>query len=87
MSYMAIFRREAYAKGIEQGMEKGIEQGIGEGRVSTLIGTLQKQLKLKFRTLDDSTLQRLEHASEAELELWTERILFANSVDEVFAPQ
>lgn len=43
--------------------------------------------KLKFRTLDDATLQRLENASEAELELWTERILFANSMDEVFAPQ
>ncbi len=91
MSYMAIFRREAYAKGIEQGIEqgieKGIEQGIGEGRVSTLLGTLQKLLTLKFRSLDNATLQRLENASEAELELWTERILFANSVDEVFATQ
>ena len=34
---------------------------------------------------DDAALQRLEQASDAELDLWLERVLFAESLEEVFA--
>lgn len=76
MGYMAIYKRESFAKGVEQGVEQGIERGQAV--------TLRKQLQLKFRDLDAAVLERLDNASEAELELWTERILFADTVEAVF---
>src|SRR5699024_3242008 len=76
MGYMAIYKRESFAKGIEQGIERGIDKGRA--------ATLRKQLQLKFRDLDADVLARLDNASETELELWTERILFADSVEAVF---
>ncbi|NLY15908.1 MAG: hypothetical protein GXZ05_05940, partial [Gammaproteobacteria bacterium] len=89
MGYMAIYKRESFAQGIEQGIEKGIEQGIEQGmdkgRLIALQSTLQKLLQLKFRELDAATQERLQNASAAELEHWTERILFADSLEAVFA--
>jgi uncharacterized protein (UPF0335 family) len=77
MGYMAIYRRESYAKGIEQGVAQG--EGVGRRK------SLHKLLQLKFCALDDAVLQRLEQASDAELELWLERVLFAESLEAVFA--
>lgn len=76
MGYMAIYKRESFAQGIEQGMDKG--------RLIALQSTLQKLLQLKFRELDAATQERLQNASAAELEHWTERILFADSLEAVF---
>ncbi|TDQ39463.1 hypothetical protein [Thiopseudomonas denitrificans] len=84
MGYMAIYKRESFAKGIEQGIERGIEQGIERGIDKGRAATLRKQLQLKFRDLNADVLARLDNASETELELWTERILFADSVEAVF---
>lgn len=76
MPYISLIER----KGIEQGLEKGISQG----RVTALQQTLQKQLKLKFGALADEYEQRVLQAEEPELNLWTERVLFAESVEAVF---
>ena len=77
MTYISIIER--------QGIEKGVEQGIGQGRISTLQGTLQKLLQLKFGESTAEYEQRLLEAEEAELTLWTERVLFAETIDAVFA--
>ena len=71
MGYMSIFRREAYAQGIEQGQQKGI------GRA------LKAQLKLKFGDIADHWQHRLDNATNEQLDLWTERILFADSIEEL----
>ena len=42
-------------------------------------------LTLKFGDLPAPYQQRIEQARDEELELWTERILFADSLDAVFA--
>lgn len=56
-----------------------------EGRMEGRADTLEKQLRLKFGDLPDAIAQRLHQASDAELDLWSERILFVASMDEVFA--
>ena len=53
-----------------------------QGRAATLL----KLLTRKFGTLDTSLRQRIEKASEIELDAWTERVLFAASLDEVLKP-
>ena len=77
MTYISIIERQ----GIAQGIEQGIEQGIDQGRAATLY----KQLQLKFNEQAREYEQRLFQASDAELNLWTERVLFADSIEAVFA--
>ncbi|QLF93292.1 hypothetical protein HW090_08840 [Pseudomonas sp. ABC1] len=79
---MSGFIERYTEQGRQQGLLQGLEQGLGEGRISTL----RKQLTLKFGALSATLEQRLEQAAEDELELWTERILFANRIEDVFSP-
>jgi predicted transposase/invertase (TIGR01784 family) len=55
-----------------------------EGRQEGHVAMLARQLQLKFGPLTEATQQRLEQADEARLDLWTERILSAQSLDELF---
>jgi predicted transposase/invertase (TIGR01784 family) len=72
---------EGIERGIEQGIERGIEQGIPRGvRV-----TLRKLLLLKFPTASDAALARLEDVDLSTLEKWSERVLWATSIEDVFA--
>ena len=81
MPYISSFERRGIEKGIEQGLEKGIEKGMSRGRAATL----SKLLQLKFGDLADEYQQRLNQADAAELDLWTERVLFESSIEAVFA--
>ncbi|NLJ12443.1 MAG: hypothetical protein GX373_05480, partial [Gammaproteobacteria bacterium] len=81
MTYISIIERQGIQKGLEQGLEKGVEQGIGQGRAATLY----KLLQLKFNQQAQEYEQRLFQASDAELDLWTERVLFAETIEAVFA--
>jgi hypothetical protein len=67
-------------QGLEQGLEKGLEQGIAQGKRALV----RKLLMLRFGTLTANAERRIEHASLAELELWAERVLTANSLPAVF---
>ena len=81
MPYISLIERKGIEQGREEGLEQGLEQGIGQGRAATL----HKQLQLKFGELADGYEARLKQADAAELDLWTERVLFAKSVEAVFA--
>ena len=77
MTYISIIERQ----GIEKGLEQGLEQGLDKGRAATLY----KLLQLKFKDQAAVYEQRLFDAEPAELNLWTERVLFAENIDAVFA--
>lgn len=83
MSYVSLIERWGIEKGLEQGLEQGLERGLEAGRSSTL----QKLIKLKFGAVAQQWLTRLENASSEQLDLWTERILFADSIEAVFAEE
>ncbi len=44
-----------------------------------------RQLASRFSPLPEAVRERVTTASEAELSIWAERVLFATSLDEVFA--
>lgn len=63
-----------------RGLEQGIEQGMVRGRVATLLRLLEQ----KFGPLDEGARRRIEGAGDDELTTWTDRILLARSLAEVF---
>ena len=73
--------RVARQEGREEGRQEGIQIGESRGRTALLARLLQ----LKFGPLAEATQQRLEQADEAQLDAWAERVLSAQSLDELFA--
>ncbi len=59
-------------------------EGRVEGRVEGKAGTLTRLVQLKFGEVDPTVLARIASGSAEELDLWTERILFAQSLEELF---
>lgn len=70
---------------LEQGRAEGREQGREQGRVEGQLTTLTKLLTLKFGDATQRFEARLATATQADLELWTERILRAEAIEDVFA--
>lgn len=72
-------------QGIEQGMQLGIEQGLKQGRTQGIAAVLHRQLNRRFGPLPDDVTRRLSQATQEQLEIWVERVLEAQSTDEIFA--
>lgn len=66
-----------YSMGLSMGLEKGLEKGEAT--------MLLRLLSRRFGPLDESIRQRIENASSAELEAWADRVLTAQTLDEVLA--
>jgi predicted transposase YdaD len=86
---MARGLAQGIEKGIEQGIEKGIEQGIEKGvERGQLEGErkiLKRLLMARFGAIPDWAEQKLAAAPSDTLEIWSERILTATSLEEVLA--
>ncbi len=77
MSTAEKLKREGKAEGKAEGLAEGLVKGRAE--------TLQRQMARRFGPLTDAVLARLHSASTAELEHWTDRILDAASLADLFA--
>jgi len=80
---MAFVRERAIhdeASLIVDATRKGIEIGKTEERLETLTYLLNQ----KFGPLPDETTDQLQHATAGQLKQWTNNILFAASMDDVF---
>jgi predicted transposase YdaD len=64
--------------------DKLIQQGLTQGRVEGRIELLMRQLAVKFGELAEHYRERLGQATLAELDTWAERVLGANTLDDVF---
>jgi len=76
--------KELVMNWVERWQEEGRRMGRQEGRMEGRLRTLRRQLELRFGPLDDSLLAQLEGADEEELDRYTERVLTAGTVGEVF---
>ncbi len=65
-----------------EALEKGRQEGRQEGEASLL----KRLLKRRFADLPSSIDQRLEQASQQELEHWADRVLDAKRLEDVFSP-
>lgn len=64
-----------------EGLEQGIQQGIQQGESTILLHLL----KLKFRKISDIYLQKITDADADMLLVWSERVLTAKTIEDVFA--
>ena len=62
-----------------------IDRGKTEGLLRGKLAIIRRLLELRFGPLPSHVHARLENASVAELDAWTERLLSAASLDEVLA--
>jgi hypothetical protein len=83
--FRAAARQQGIQQGLEQGVQQGLEQGIQQGLERGVQQTLLKLLRLRFDNLPPSVEQRISHASAEEVDRWTERVLFARSLDGLFS--
>lgn len=80
MPYITSIERMGIEKGIRQGIQQGIEQGIEQGAAQVL----ERLLVRRFGELPAWARERLQAASRQELDDWTDRVLTAGGLDEVF---
>jgi flagellar biosynthesis/type III secretory pathway protein FliH len=73
-------RREGWEDGLQQGMEKGMEKGMQQGEVLIL----ERLLVKRFGALPEDLRQRLAQARPEQLEVWSERLLDAPTLNAVF---
>ncbi len=83
MRYVTSNERLAKAEGVEEGIRQGIQQGRQDGRVEGKVQILLRLLNQRFGPSPDWVKRKIESASEQELELWTDALLSAESLDEV----
>ncbi len=65
-----------------EGRMEGLSQGLSQGRLEFL----SLQMVKRFGPLPADILQKLDLASDAELKQWTENILDARQISDVFRP-
>jgi predicted transposase YdaD len=69
----------------EEGRQEGRQEGHQEGRREGEAEMLLRQLRIRFGTLPADTVTRVHEADPETLLHWSERILSAATLDEVFA--
>lgn len=65
----------------EESLKEGLKAGRREGQAELLL----RQLSLRFGTLSDAITLRVREAVDTDLTHWADRVLVAQSLDEVFA--
>ena len=76
-------RRESTEKAKKEGQKKGKKEGKKEGQVNLLT----KQLKLKFGRFPSKYHNMIQTANLRIIEGWAEKILTANTIDDVFGEE
>lgn len=72
-------------QGLHQGLHQGLQQGLSEGHNQGQAQTLLRLLARRFGPLAETVVQRVHSGTSAELDRWTDRLLDAASVDDLFA--
>jgi hypothetical protein len=89
VSYISFAERHGHEKGLRkgraEGLKKGLEKGLERGRAEGESRVLRRQLTLRFGELPEAFQQRLDAADAETLLVWSERVLTAPTLDDIFA--
>jgi hypothetical protein len=81
LTFEQLLRKEEYQKGVDEGRCGGIKEGVQQGQRELVL----RQLTRRFGSLPPDSASRVAGAGRNELERWSDRILDAASLDDVFA--
>lgn len=73
-------------RGLEKGRQEGLEKGREEGRRQEAVNMLTRFLTKRFGPLDEVTQERVNNASVEQIEAWSDRVLDAETLAQVFEP-
>ncbi len=68
----------------QEGRQEGLQEGLQEGRVGGERTVLERLLQRRFGTLSPEIRKKLSEASSVDLENWAEKVLDAETLDDVF---
>ena len=74
------WKQQGFLLGMEKGMEQGLERGRQVGEAQVLLRLLAR----KFGNLDAKVQARIENADAEQLLVWAERVLTAQSVEDLW---
>jgi predicted transposase/invertase (TIGR01784 family) len=78
------WNRELREKALQEGRQEGLQEGRQEGRQEEGARIVRQLLRLKFGPLDTATEERVRSADAERLVQWSERILTAERLGDVF---
>ncbi|MCY4206904.1 MAG: Rpn family recombination-promoting nuclease/putative transposase [Roseovarius sp.] len=84
---MALGRNEGMALGRNEGMALGRNEGMALGRAEGEARLLVRLLEKRFGALSKSDRARLRNSGIEQIETWCDRVLSAESIEEVFAKE
>ncbi len=70
------WNKESRERGLQQGLQQGMQQGA--------LQMLKRQLSVKFGTIPENVTTQLNNTDEETILKWSERILTANSLSDIF---
>ena len=76
---MQTFIDRYIEQGMKEGMQQGMEQGMQQGEAAVVLHLIER----RFGPLSDDVRQRVTQADPNTLLQWSERILDANSLEDV----
>lgn len=85
MPYMSYIERVGYEKGQRAGERTGEKRGEKRGEQRGEQRVLERQLRRRFGSLPGWVEQRLAAADSATLEDWAEKVLDAESLEQIFS--
>lgn len=71
-------------KGLQKGIQKGIQKGLRQGRREGEALLLSRLLIRKFGPIPDEVKHQLDGAEAEQLLRWGERVLTAETLEQVF---
>jgi len=71
-------------EGLQAGLQQGIQQGMQQGMQQGEIAVMKRLLHRRFGELPEEVELRLHKATPEQLEVWTDRVLDAQTLAEVF---
>lgn len=78
------FMDRGWKKGVQHGLEQGLEQGREEGCRLGAAELLARQLTQRFGPLPKTVQKRLSKASMEQLQAWSDAMLEAQTLKQVF---
>jgi predicted transposase YdaD len=77
--------KETFMTAAQEWFLEGKQEGREEGERAALASMLTTQARLRFRDVPPDSAARIESASKVDLKRWLERILTAETLDDLFA--